>query len=163
MRFFEAPGNLDGELERLRQRQRIASQHLLQGAALQQLHHQIRLAVLLADIVDSADIRVVQRRRRARLAQKTLVRCLTGRTRAQIGFGEDFDRDLAVEACIARPVHHAHPATAQLFEHLVGPDYLLHAFNSKPDFRNTKSEVPPDMHSTYHDMQIGAGHFYTYG
>jgi len=37
-------------------------------------------------------------------------------------FGQDLDRDLALQACVARPVDLSHPAGAELREDLVGAE-----------------------------------------
>lgn len=55
--------------------------HLIAGAALDQLHRDERLAVDLVDLVDSADVRVVERRRCARLALADNTFAATGRCR----------------------------------------------------------------------------------
>jgi hypothetical protein len=41
---------------------------------LHKLHHQIRYAVLLTNVVERADVRVIQRRSDARLARKALTK-----------------------------------------------------------------------------------------
>ncbi len=63
------------------------------------------------------------------------MRSLARSTGAEKAIRQDFDRNLALQASIARAVDDPHAAAAQLFEHFVRPDYLLHAINSVP-FRN---------------------------
>ena len=55
-------------------RQRTAPQPLLERLAAQQLHHQVGAAGLLANVIDGADIGVVQGAGRLRFAQKAPVR-----------------------------------------------------------------------------------------
>jgi hypothetical protein len=57
---------------------------------------------------------------------------LAGRTGAHEAIGQDLDRNIALQASVAGAVDDTHAAAAQLFEHFVRPDYLLHAINSVP-------------------------------
>jgi hypothetical protein len=66
----------------------------------------------LADLVDPADIRVVDAGLRAGLAQKS-------QHQIWIGAADELDRDRAIEPAVARPVDHAHAALAEQLEHLV--------------------------------------------
>ena len=60
------------------------------------------------------------------------MRSLARSTGAKKAIRQDFDRNIALQASIAGAVDDAHAAAAQLFEHFVRPDYLLHAINSVP-------------------------------
>jgi hypothetical protein len=71
-----------------------------------------------------ADVGMVQRSGRARLAQKAFVRSLARRTGAEEAFGQDFDGDIALKASVAGRGRRHPCRTAKLFERLVGPDYL---------------------------------------
>ena len=68
VRAVQRVGHLDRIAEDLFHRQRAARQTRRERLALEILHHEIRDAVLLADVVEDADVRVVQRRNCARLA-----------------------------------------------------------------------------------------------
>jgi hypothetical protein len=50
---------VDGFVQELRHRQRLAGNILAEGLAFQQLHHQERLVLVLANLMDGADIRMV--------------------------------------------------------------------------------------------------------
>ena len=76
---IEGIGDLDTDLQRLRDRQRSLLQSLLQRLAGDVLHHQVVDAVLVADIVQDADVRVVQRRNAARFALEPLAATRIGR------------------------------------------------------------------------------------
>ena len=79
-----------------------------QGLAFEQLHHQVGVAVLLADVEDGADIGMVERGRGAGFTQKAL---------AHAGHGElvvqQLDGDFAMQASVPRLVDVAHAAAAQ--------------------------------------------------
>ena len=70
MRGVQRVGNLDAHVEHRVQAQRTGGEPILQRRALQILHDDERSPVLLADVVDGADVRVVQRRRRLRFARE---------------------------------------------------------------------------------------------
>ena len=70
MRGVQRVGDLDAHVEHRGQAQRTGGEPILQRRALQILHDDERPPVLLADVVDGADVRVVQRRRRLRFARE---------------------------------------------------------------------------------------------
>ena len=76
------------------------------------------IALVLADLVDGDDVRMVERRggarllREAQIVLRTLVETL----------GEQLDRDDAAEAGVARPVEPAHAAGAELAQDLEAAD-----------------------------------------
>jgi hypothetical protein len=78
-------------------------------------HHHEELAVLFADVVDGADVEVVELARRARLAKKA---GLGGLVADQM-LGEDLDRHRAPEPKVLRQVHLAHSTFAQKRAQLV--------------------------------------------
>jgi hypothetical protein len=64
----------DPEVRHLLARQRAAAQQLPQRLPLEQLHHDVRAAEVVADVVDRADVGVVERGGDARLALEPLER-----------------------------------------------------------------------------------------
>jgi hypothetical protein len=91
-------------------------QTLGQRLAFHIFHHQIVGSVLLTDVVESTDVRMIQAGNRSRFALKTL---------AQFGsigevIGQDFDGYGALQAGIAGAVHLAHPARANCREDFEG-------------------------------------------
>ena len=70
MRHLHGLGQRDHERGRLAGRLRRARESLGQAAPLEQLHREIRAAVMVAHIVDLHDVRVAQARHRLRLALK---------------------------------------------------------------------------------------------
>jgi hypothetical protein len=60
VRRFESIGDLQSQIEKCFQRQRTSSNLSLERLAFQQLHGNEISAVLFSDVVDGADIRMVQ-------------------------------------------------------------------------------------------------------
>ena len=93
---------LDGE--------RLPLDRMLDRLSPQSLHHQEGLAFVHADVVDRADVRMIQRRRRARLTLEAIERM-----GAPAGFfRQELDRHPAAELGVLRLVDHTHPTAAEL-------------------------------------------------
>ena len=105
----ERIGHLDAQLEDLLQHQRLTRDPILERLPLEILHDQKGLAVLLTDVVDGADMRVVQNRGGPRLA----LEALQGLPILDQALGKELERHRAAEAGVFRLVHHAHAASAE--------------------------------------------------
>jgi len=115
VRRVERVGNLDGQVQNAIQGHRVSFDTMLQGGAFQQLHHQEVLAFVLVNVVNGADVRVIQGGGGTRLALKTL-------QRLQVllhVFRQKLQRHFAAEAKVLGLVHHAHAAPAQFLQHAV--------------------------------------------
>src|SRR5436309_4939847 len=115
---LDGPGDLAADLQRLAHRKRPAREPLRQGLALDQLEHQVGRAGGVLEPKDPGDVRMVERGQEPRLA-------LEARQPFGIlceGLGEPFDRHLAPETRVARPVDLAHPARAERRGDLVGAE-----------------------------------------
>jgi hypothetical protein len=105
-----------GSVQRVRERdgfvqdgidvERAAPKTLLERLALEQLHDEVRPAVLLADVIQGADIRVVQRRNGARfpLEPRDAVPIALRRGRQHL------DGDAAAETSVRGAINLAHAA-----------------------------------------------------
>ena len=91
---------------------------LRERLSLEQFHRDEVPAFVLADRVDRADVRVIQRRGRARLALKPLERDGIGARRV----GQELQRDAAAELRVFGFVDDAHTAGAEGFDDLVVRD-----------------------------------------
>ena len=81
--------------------------HVLQRHPIQKFHGDEALAVVFANFVDGADIRVVQRGCGTRLTPEALQRlCVFGHI-----FGKKFQRDEAAERGVLGFIDDTHPAT----------------------------------------------------
>ncbi len=112
-------GDLDADFLDLLGGQGAALEALGQRLALQQLHDQEVHAVLVAHVVECADVRVAQARDGLRLPLEAL---LEVRVRREVG-RQDLDRDFAVKPRVLRPVDLAHPARAKGGEDFVGTQF----------------------------------------
>ena len=88
---------------------------MLQRLSVEKLHHDEVLAMMLAHIVDGADVWMIQRGSSPGLAPEPfacqqIVRKL---------LGQEFERDHSVQSGILGLVDHAHPAAAELLEHAI--------------------------------------------
>jgi hypothetical protein len=96
---------------RPRIRAHAALDRALQVHAFQQLHGDERRAVVLAQLVDGDDVRVLQARDGARLAQEALLVLRPRRLHAH-----DLERDVAVEGLVASAEDDPHRALADALE-----------------------------------------------
>ena len=111
----ERIGQLRAELEHFVERQPAARDAILQRLPVEQLHHHELLAALRADVVEGADVRVIEARDHLRFALEALVRVGVG-----VGLvGQELDRHLAAEARVFRFVDDAHAAGAEPRQDLV--------------------------------------------
>ena len=105
----EGIGNFQGVARALLEGQRALPQAVLQGFAFQAFHHEKIDAVLAADVIKRADIRMLQRRNRLGLALETL----PGFGIIRKTGGQDLDRHSAVEPGVAGAVHLSHSASTE--------------------------------------------------
>ena len=109
MRLVERVGDLDGDLQRLVERERPFLEARGQRLALEMRHDQVVRAIDAADVVDAADVGMVQRGDRPGLALEACPRIgIAGDVARQ-----DLDGDRAIEARVAGLVDLAHPAGAE--------------------------------------------------
>ena len=120
VRRVDRRGNLEREVEHGVDRHRVPADRLGERAPVEQLHGEEALPLALLDRVDRADVRVVQRRRRARLAQEALD---GGRRRRQLG-RQELERDDPAEAEILGLVDDTHAAGAETIDDPVMRDGL---------------------------------------
>ena len=121
MRGAKRVGDLDGQFEKDVGRERSAAQLVLERAAFEPLHDDELLAVgfrSFSNVMNRADVRMVQRRGRLRFALKTAHRLSVSREFR----GEKLQGDSPTEAQILGAEHHTHAATAQTFDDAVPRD-----------------------------------------
>ncbi len=85
---------------------------MLQRLPLEQLHGEERPTFVFVNVVDGADVGVIERRGGAGLALEAF-EC--GTVPSQL-FGEEFERDRAAQMGILGAINHAHAAGARLFQ-----------------------------------------------
>ena len=106
-------GARDGEVA-------LVGEHGGEGRAVDQLHRDVRAARGLAVIEDAYATAVVEPRDRAGLALEAELE-LAGEVRR-----EDLDRDVLVEADVARAIDRSHPAPTEECEQLVAVGEARH-------------------------------------
>jgi len=95
-----------------------AGQPLGEGLTLEIFEHEEVDTALVADVVERADVRVIERRDRARLAVEALAQLrICGE-----GLGQHLDGDRPIEPRIARPIDLAHPAGADGADYFIGTE-----------------------------------------
>jgi hypothetical protein len=104
-------------------------------SAIQGLHDNVRAAVLLADVMNGADVRMIQSGGRPGLALETL----QGVGVAGEFVRQEFESDETVQAGVFSLVDHAHPAAAEFSDNAVmgdaGADGEIAAFVVAPRLR----------------------------
>ena len=106
VRRREAVRDLDGVVDGFARGKRAAVQRLAQRLAVEELGHDVRRAVGVADVVDGKDVRVIQRRCGACF----LLEASHGVGPRERGRREYLDRDGPVESNVRRTVYLAHAA-----------------------------------------------------
>src|SRR3954471_17255727 len=105
MRCVESRCNFDSDSKSIGNWERAALQPRRERLALEKLHHEEIGAVVMTDIVQRADVRVIQRRNGPRLANEALRRRLAGPGVRS----EHLDGDRSLQPCVAGPVDIPHP------------------------------------------------------
>ena len=118
VRCIEGIGNLDGDADQIICGEWAVGNPVTQCPALEQFHGDEVKPVGFIHFVDCADIRVVQSGRSPGLAQQPLHHL---RVTGDFGW-QAFERHLAAQTRVFRPVYHAHAARAQGVKQLVMGD-----------------------------------------
>lgn len=91
---------------------RAPRDQMLQRGPVKEFHHQERLAALFADVINRADVGMIQRRRGLGLTPKPFLRLPVFR---QV-FGQKLQRDEAAQPSVFRLVDDTHATAAELLE-----------------------------------------------
>ena len=98
----------------------LARDGVFQRLPFEQLHDDKGATALFTYFVNRADIRMVKRRRRERLALKSFQHhCIMDHI-----FRQEFQSDMAVKFEVFRFIHHAHSAAPEFVQHAVVRDGL---------------------------------------
>ena len=116
--FIQGVGDLDAAPQHLFGRESALEQPLGQRLAFQELHDEVLDAVLVAHVVERADVGMRERRDGLGFSLETLANLLVLRKMR----GEDLDRDRALQPRVLRFVDLAHPSRAYGGEDLVGTE-----------------------------------------
>ena len=116
MRDLQSFCDFHSNFQQLRQWQSAPAQALGKRLAVEELHDQEVGTVLRADVVEMADVRMIQRGNGAGFALETLLKFgIVGEMS-----GENLDGNGAIEARVFRAVHLAHAAGAERRLNFIG-------------------------------------------
>ena len=118
VRRAERAGNLPAETKHLFRGQRTLRQSLGQGLALHELHHQEGEAVLVAHVVERADVGMVQ----AGDGSRFTLEPLSHFDGLRLLGGKHLHRHRAIEPRVLRPIDLAHAAAPEGSDDLVRPE-----------------------------------------
>ena len=121
VRGVERVGDLDAERKDRFQLECPSADHVLEGRAVEEFHDEESAAGVLADVVDGADVGVVQGRCGLGFAAETLERLAVLRK----VLGQKLQGDEAAKAGVFGLVDHAHATAAEFFENPVVRDGLI--------------------------------------
>ena len=93
---------------------------MLQRRTLQQFHRDEGRSAVFVNVVDRANVRMIERRSGLRLAAESFERCFVLYYLAR----QEFQRHLPAQLRVFCAIHHAHSATADFFDDAVMRDDL---------------------------------------
>jgi hypothetical protein len=109
VRCIEAVRNLNSDAQQFLYFERPTLYVLSESVPLEMLHHEKGLVLVFTDIVDGANVRMINRGDRVGFATEALARVL----RSGQMQGEHLDRDAPIQALVPSSIHLAHTADAQ--------------------------------------------------
>ena len=110
MRGIEGVRDIDAKREKQRNFQRTARDSVLERSPIQKFHRDKGVALLLADVMNGADVGVIQRGSRLCFPLEASERL---RIASDI-VGQKLECDKAVKTSVLSLINHAHSATTQL-------------------------------------------------
>src|SRR5208282_2402341 len=156
---FQAVGNLYPNVQEFGYRYRLSGNAVLQRLAFQQLHGDKGTAFEFPNIVNCADIRMIERGCSARFAAESLdgLRILGNVV------GEEFKSHTAAEARVFGFIDHAHATTAKFFQDAVVRDgaaknrgSIRHRQRSLPQRLQASKCVPCYRESEHGSQKMGS-------
>ena len=115
--------NSDGRFQQFFQIERAILDGVLKGLPFQKFHGDEGFAAVFANIVNGADVGMIQRRSGLCFALETRERLGIRRN----GIRQKFQRDKTQQACVFRLVNDAHPPAANPLDNAIVRDCLVHS------------------------------------
>jgi hypothetical protein len=112
VRRVEGVGDLDADIDNLGNLEHAAAEAIVERVSLHPLHDDERLALMFTDVVNRADVGVVQPGRRSGLDPKPF----NGLPIAGEVFGNELEGDLSSKPGVVGPIDDAHAAGAELID-----------------------------------------------
>jgi len=120
VRRIQSIGKLDAKLLNLLRFNGLRGDAVFERLSFEKLHRDEGLALVLVDVVDGADVGVVEGGGGASLALEAFLCLVAG----EQPLGQELERHLAAEAGVFGLVDHTHPPAAELLEDAVVRDSL---------------------------------------
>src|SRR6266566_3718519 len=141
VRGIQGVGDLDAQREQSFQFHGTAGNAVLQGCAFQKLHGNERLPFLFPDVVDGADVGMIQGGRSLCFSLES------GESMRITGYilRQKLERDETVETSVLRFVNHSHPAAAELLDDAVMRDGLADHAEKPLLARHVRLRVEPSQ------------------
>ena len=121
VRLLQCVGNLQRDRDGFLDRDGTSRHLFAERRSFDQFHHQ----VVGSDVVEMADVRMIQRGDGAGFAFETFAEA----------FARNFDRDLAAQTRVAGAVHLAHPPLADARQDFVGAEFASDSRQHRVDCR----------------------------
>ena len=115
MRSLQPVGNLYADIHSSATAMGLPRNAMLQRLALEQFHGDKRAALKLTNVINRANVRMIQRRGRARFTPESFDRLSILRYIVR----QEFQRDVSPKPRVLGLIHHAHATAAQFFQHSV--------------------------------------------
>ncbi len=133
----QRPGNLSADCERLIQRERSAGETIGKRLTLDVFHDQVIDAAVAADVVDSAGVRMRQRRGCARFPLEPFDQFwIVGGS-----VTDDLDGDHPIQPTVTGAVHFAHSADTKGRQDFVGTKTSADVQHDAPIIRGVEAEA----------------------
>ena len=115
---IERVGELNAKVQDFIHLERLCRNAVLERLAFQQLHHNERLTFMFANVVNRANVRVIESRGRTSFPLKAL----QGLTIFGKLLRQELEGHETAETSVFSLVHHTHPASAQLVNDSIVPE-----------------------------------------
>ncbi len=135
---FQRLADLNAQVQDEIDLERLALDALRQRLPLHQLHHDERLSLVLPDLMNGADVRMVECRSRAGFAEEPIQRGLVPGGL----LGEELEGDRAVQDRILRSVDDPHPPAAKPVHDAIMRDVLADQSDLREGRLRTSSIYP---------------------
>ena len=152
VRRVQRVGNLNCQRQQRPHLQRTPRNPMLQPQPIEKLHRNESFAVCFANVVNRANVGMIQRRRRLRLHLKTRQGMRVPRNLRR----QKLERDKPVQPRVLRLVHDSHPAPAEFFDNTVmrdgPPDHVAESYvgESGKSTKGSSAEFESRMEIYFH-------------
>lgn len=130
VRIVQRIRNVIRDCERAIERDGSVGETIGERLPLEVFHHQEIDPLVMAEVIERADVRMIENGNRSRLTVETSA----GRRIRAEAFGEYLDRHRSIKAPIARAIHLTHSTGANGRDDFVGPDACARGENQRAEY-----------------------------